>query len=120
MKKRSLLMAVITFVLVACGKLGNPLLSASDGQFMQWIAPKNAFAPPCAAALYEPAWFVNQYNALKFSARDKISAVTDRQKNDCVADLQQWANQIGITGNITRENLLDDRVKQRYLSLKRR
>lgn len=120
MNRRRLLIGLAILTLAACGKLGNPLLNASDGQFLQWIAPKNAFAPPCAAALYEPDWFIKQYNALKFSARDKISAVTERQKNDCVADLQQWANQIGISGNITHESLLDDRVKQRYLSLKRR
>lgn len=119
MKKSILLMAVITIALVACGKLGNPLLSASDGQFLQWIAPKNAFSPPCAAALYEPGWFIKQYNGLKFAAKDKISVVNDRQKDECIAELQQRANQIGIAGNITREHLLDDRVKQRYLAARR-
>lgn len=119
MNKRRLLIGLVVVALAACGKLGNPLLSASDGQFMRWIAPKNAFAPPCAAALYEPDWFIKQYNALKFSARDKISAVTEKQKSECVVDLQQWASQIGIEGNITREHLLDDRVKQRFLALQR-
>ncbi len=90
MNIRRLLIGLAILTLAACGKLGNPLLNATDGQFLQWIAPKNAFSPPCAAALYEPAWFINQYNALKFSARDKISAVTEKQKSDCAADLQQW------------------------------
>ncbi|TAJ17608.1 MAG: hypothetical protein EPO47_00480 [Rugosibacter sp.] len=119
MKNRHLLIVVATIVLTACGKLGNPLLSASDGQFLRWIAPRNGLAPSCAAALYKPEIFIGQYNGLKFSARDKISAVTERQKSECIADLQQRASEVGIEGNVTREHLLDDRVKQRFLALQR-
>ena len=116
MNKRCLIISVVTVVLAACGKLGNPLLSASDGQFLRWIAPRNGLAPSCAAALYKPALFIGQYNGLKFSARDKISAVSEKQKSECIADLQQRASEIGIEGNVTREHLLDDRVRQRFLA----
>ena len=62
--------ALIAAVLAlsACGKGDNPLVAASDGQFKQWIEPKNAFSASCAAALYEPALYVKQFNGLKFSA----------------------------------------------------
>ncbi len=116
MNKRHLLIGLATIMLAGCGKLGNPLLNASDGQFLRWIAPRNGLAPSCAAALYKPEMFIGQYNGLKFSAKDKISAVTDRQKSECIADLQQRASEVGIEGNITREHLLDDRVRQRFLA----
>ncbi|AJP48603.1 hypothetical protein PG1C_09415 [Rugosibacter aromaticivorans] len=119
MNKRRLLIVAAFIALSACGKLGNPLLSASDGQFLRWIAPRNGLAPSCAAALYKPEMFIGQYNGLKFSAKDKISAVSEKQKSECIADLQQRASEIGIEGNITRDHLLDDRVKQRFLALQR-
>lgn len=111
--------AVALLCLASCGKPDNPLVTASDGQFLRWIAPRNAFSPPCAAALYEPTWFIKQYNGLKFSARDKIATVSEKQQTECVAELQQQASQIGIEGNITRDHLLDERVKQRYLASRR-
>ena len=119
MNKRRLLIAVATVLLAACGKLGNPLLSASDGQFLQWIERKSPINPSCAAALYEPDLFVRQYNGIKFVASSKIFSVSEQQKNSCVSELLQRAGEIGIPGNITRENLLDDRVRQRYLAARR-
>ena len=118
MNKLSLPAAAVAALLVlsSCGKPDNPLVAATDGQFLEWMAPRNAFSPPCAAAFYEPAWFIKQYNGLKFSARDKISGVSEQQKNSCASELLQRANQVGIRGNVTRENLLDDRVRQRYLA----
>ena len=117
---KSWLCAVVTvFALSSCGKGDNPLVAASDGQFKQWIEAKNAFSASCAAALYEPALFVKQYNGLKFSASGKISSVTEQQKTACVSELQQRASQIGIAGDVTREHLLDDRVRQRYMAARK-
>ena len=122
MNKLSLRVATVATVLMlsACGKLGNPLLAASDGQFLQWIAKKNGLAPSCAAALYEPALFIRQYNSIIFVAHDKISSVSEKQKSECMSELLQRASQVGIQGNVTREHLLDDRVRQRYFALQRR
>jgi hypothetical protein len=117
---RSWLCAVAAVLaLSSCGKGDNPLVAASDGQFKQWIEPKNAFSASCAAALYDPALFVTQYNGLKFSASGKISSVSEQQKTGCVSELQQRASQIGIAGNVTREQLLDDRVRQRYAAARK-
>ena len=118
MNKLSQLAAVVVavFLLASCGKPDNPLVTASDGQFLQWIAKRNGLAPSCAAALYEPELFIRQYNSIIFVAHDKISSVSEQQKADCVSDLLQRANQVGIQGNVTREHLRDDRVRQRYLA----
>lgn len=119
MNKLPLLVCATVVALVSCGKPDNPLVTATEGQFAQWIEPKNAFSAPCAAALYEPELFVKRYNGLKFSAGGKISSVTEQQKSECVAELQKRASQIGIAGNVTPEHLFDDRVRQRYLSSKK-
>ena len=114
--RNRVLLAVAVVALASCGQRGNPLLAASDGEFARWIEPRNAFSPSCAAALYEPDLFVRQYNGLKFSSGEKISAVSEQQKADCVAELQKQAPQLGIRGQITREHLFDDRVRKRYLA----
>lgn len=121
MNKLSLRAAAVAALLVlsSCGKPGNPLLAASDGQFQRWIEPRSPISPSCAAALYEPALFVRQYNGIKFAASSKISAVSDQQKNGCIAELQQRASAIGIQGNVTRDHLFDDRVRQRYYAMKK-
>jgi hypothetical protein len=111
--------AAAVAALASCTKSDNPLVAASDGQFKQWIEPKNAFSASCAAALYEPDLFVKQYNGLKFSASGKISGVSEQQKTACVSELQQRASQIGIAGDITREQLLDERVRQRYAAARK-
>ena len=116
MNKLRLLIGLAIITLAACGKLGNPLLAASDGQFLRWITPRNGLAPSCAAALYKPELFVRQYNGIVFIASKRISSVSEQQKADCISELQQRASQIDIEGNITREHLLDERVKQRFLS----
>jgi len=110
-------MAVVA--LSSCAKQDNPLVAASDGQFAQWIEPKNAFSASCAAALYEPALYVKQFNGLKFSASGKISSVSEQQKAGCASELQQRASQIGIAGSLTREHLFDDRVRQRYAAARK-
>jgi len=119
MNIRRLLIGLAILTLAACGKLGNPLLNASDGQFLRWIERTNPIAPSCAAALYEPDLFVRQYNGIKFVASSKISSVSEQQKNACVSELLQRASQIGIDGNITREQVMDDRVRQRYLAARK-
>jgi hypothetical protein len=119
MNRLWLFVVVPVLALSACGKADNPLVAASDGQFAQWIEPKNAFSASCAAALYEPALYVKQFNGLKFSASGKISSVSEQQKTGCVSELQQRASQIGIAGNVTREQLLDDRVRQRYAATRK-
>jgi len=117
---RSWLCAVVTVLaLSSCGKGDNPLVAASDGQFKQWMEAKNAFSASCAAALYEPELYVKQFNGLKFSASGKISSVSEQQKTGCLSELQQRASQIGIAGNVTREHLLDDRVRQRYAAARK-
>ena len=113
------LLTVLVLLLVSCGKSGNPLLSASDGQFARLIEPRNAFSPSCAAALYEPGLFVKQYNSLKFSAAGKISTVSDQHRSECMAELQKRAAEGGIRGDVTREHLGDDRVRQRYFAARK-
>ena len=112
------LLAVAIVALASCGQRDNPLVAAPDGQFARWIEPKNAFSPSCAAALYEPDLFVRQYNGLKFSSGARISAVSEQQKAECVAELQKRAAQLGIRGEITRDHLFDDRVRKRYLAVR--
>ncbi len=116
MNKRRLLIGIATIMLAACDKLGNPLLSARDGQFLQWIAPRSVLASSCAAALYKPELFIKQYNGLRLVVSSRISSVSEHQKDTCVSELLQRASQIGIEGNIIREHLLDERVKQRFLA----
>jgi hypothetical protein len=103
-----------------CQRENNPLVSASDGQFSRLVEPKNAFSPSCAAALYEPDGFVQQYNALKFSPDARISAVSDQQRAACVDELQKRASEVGIAGNVTAEHLRDERVRQRYLATRKK
>lgn len=110
-------MAVIA--LASCGKPANPLVTASDSQFAQWVEPRNAFSASCAAALYEPELFVKQYNGLKFAAAEKIAAVSEQQKAECVAELQKRAEQVGVRGEVAREHLFDERVRKRYLATRK-
>lgn len=118
MRARWLLGAAVC-ALAACGKPENPLLSASDAQFARLIEPKNAFAPSCAAALYEPDLFVKQYNGLKFSQAGKIVAVSEQQRTQCVAELQERARELRVPGDVTRESLADERVRKRYLAARK-
>lgn len=111
-----LLGGVVVFGLASCGKADNPLVTASDAQFAQWVESKNAFSASCAAALYEPDLFVKQYNGLKFAAAGKIAAVSEQQTADCIAELQKRAEQLGVRGDIAREHLFDERVRKRYLA----
>lgn len=112
--------ACLVLLLVACGQPENPLLSASDAQFARLIEPKNAFSPSCAAALYEPELFVKQYNGLKFARAGKIAAVGEQHRAECVAELQQRAAEAGLRGEVTRQHLADDRVRQRYFAARKR
>ena len=112
------LFAGLGLLLAACGKPENPLLSASDAQFARLIEPKNAFSPSCAAALYEPALFVKQYNGLKFGQAGKIPAVGEQHRTDCIAELQGRAAEAGLR-EVTGEHLADDRVRQRYLATRK-
>ena len=112
-------LSAFILLLASCGKPDNPLLGASDGQFARLIEPKNAFSPSCAAALYEPELFVKQYNGLKFGAGGKISAVGEQHRSECIAELQKRAADGGIPGQVTRDHLLDDRVRQRYFALRK-
>ena len=113
------LLTVPVVLVVSCGEPGNPLLHASDGQFARLIEPKNAFSPSCAAALHEPDLFVNQYNGLKFGAAGKIAVVSEQHRTECLAELQKRAAEGGIRGDVTREHLLDERVRQRYLAVRK-
>lgn len=106
--------AFLLILLASCGKPENPLIAASDGRFARLIEPRNAFSPSCAAALYEPDVFVRQYNGLKFGAAGKIAAVSEQHRTQCFAELQKRAAESGIRGDVTREHLLDERVRQRY------
>ena len=119
MNRLWLVAGVAAVALNSCGKQDNPLVAASDGQFAQWVEPKNAFSASCAAALYEPEVFVRQFNGLKFSASGKIASVSEQQRSGCVSELQQRASQVGITGSLTREQLLDDRVRRRYVATRK-
>lgn len=113
------LFACLVLLLVGCGKPENPLLSASDARFAELIEPKNAFSPSCAAALYEPELFVKQYNGLKFGQAGKIAAVGEQHRTDCIAELQRRAAEAKLGGEVTREHLADDRVRQRYLAVRK-
>ncbi len=119
MNRLWLIVGMGVIALASCGKADNPLVTASDAQFAQWVEPKNAFSASCAAALYEPDLFVKQYNGLKFAAAGKISAVSEQQKADCVAELQKRAEQAGVRGDVAREHLFDERVRKRYLATRK-
>ena len=118
--KRWLLIVPAVVALASCGRPDNPLLSASDRQFARLMEPKNAFSPSCAAALYEPELYVKQYNGLKFSPAAKISMVSGEQVTECVAELRERAAAQRIRGEVTRDDLLDERVRQRYFATRNR
>ena len=120
MKKSLIVATCFAVCLVACGKTDNPLVTASDGQFARFIEPKSALAPACAAAVYEPEFFVKQYNALKFSPEGRITAVSEQQSAECVTELQKRASEVGIAGTVTPEHVRDDRARQRYLALRKK
>src|SRR5688572_26467564 len=121
MKRACIVVAVTaTLGIAGCQREANPLVAASDGQFSRLVEPKNAFSPSCAAALYEPDVFVQQYNALKFSPDARISSVSNQQRTACADELQKRASEIGITGRVTHEHLRDDRVRQRYLATRKK
>ena len=119
--KNLLIAALVAAAAIAgCKKEDNPLVTASDGQFGRLIEPKNAFSPPCAAALYDPDTFVAQYNGLKFSSDARIQTVSDQQRAECTGELQKRASEVGIPGNVSAEHLKDERVKQRYLAARKK
>ncbi len=121
MKRAWILTVVVAmFAVGGCQREDNPLISANDGQFSRLIEARNAFSPSCAAALYEPDTFVQQYNALKFSPDGRISSVSDQQKTSCANELQKRASEVGIGGAVTPEHLRDERVRQRYLATRKK
>lgn len=121
MKRACIVIAVLgVFAVGGCQREGNPVISASDGQFSRLVEPKNAFSPSCAAAVYDPEAFVQQYNALKFSPDARIASVSDQQRTACMDELRKRASEIGITGNVTQEHLRDERVQQRYLATRKK
>jgi hypothetical protein len=119
--KNELMFAIaVAAALAGCQKADNPLVSASDGQFARLVEQKNAFSPSCAAALYEPESFIQQYNALKFSPNARIGSISEQQKADCVGELQKRASEVGIPASVSPEHLRDDRVRQRYLAVRKK
>lgn len=120
MTKAFLYAAALTMALAACERSDNPLMSAEEDQFGRVIEPRTALAPSCAAALYEPDVFIQQYNALKFSPDTRINSVSEQQQADCVTELQKRASEVGIDGNVTAEHVRDDRVRQRYLAARKK
>ena len=121
MKRACIVVAVAaTLGIAGCQRESNPLVAASDGQFSQLVEPKNAFSPSCAAALYKPDVFIQQYNGLKFSPDGRIRSVSDQQRTACTDELQKRASEVGITGNVTQEHLRDERVRQRYLATRKK
>ena len=112
--------ALCIAVLPGCARVENPLLKASDAQFARIIESKNAFSPSCADALYEPETFVRQYNELKVSPTARISAVSEQQRAHCVADLLKRIRAAGIAENVTADQLIDERVRQRYIASKKK
>ena len=113
------LFAGFVLALAACGNPENPLLSASDAQFARLVEPRNAFSSSCAAALYEPELFVKQYNGLKFRQAGKIAALSEQHRADCIVELQRRAAEAELRGEVTREHLIDDRVRQRYFAVRK-
>ena len=120
MRNLLLVAAVAAAVITGCKKEDNPLVTANDGQFARLIEPRNAFSPPCAAALYDADAYVAQYNGLKFSPDARIQAVSDQQRSECTTELQKRASEIGIAGNVTADHFKDERVKQRYLASRKK
>lgn len=120
MKNELILATAVAAVLAGCQRTDNPLVSANDGQFARLMEPKNALSPSCAAALYEPEVFVQQYNALKFSPDARINAVSDQHKADCVGELLKRSSEVGIPAGVTAEHLRDERVRQRYLAVRKK
>ena len=119
--KKSLLIATVAVLMAGgCDTGRNPLIAASDGQFARFVEPRTALAPSCAAALYEPDAFVQQYNALKFSPEALLSAVTEKQQAECVTDLKKRASEVGIAGEVTTDHLRDAKVRQRYLAVRKK
>ena len=116
MKKPVIIEIAVVLAIAGCGKAQNPLLAASDGQFARFIEPRSALAPSCAAALYDPSAFVQQYNALKFSPEGRIAEVSEAQKSECVTDLKKRASEVGIAGEMTTDHLSAEKVRQRYLA----
>lgn len=93
--------------ILACSTTGNPLLDATEAQFMQALNFKG-----------EAAWSVTCDELLFFNKTAKEPMV-DNEKN-CLLRIRQRATLVGIPKQVNLEDVKDSRVKERYLALKKK
>jgi hypothetical protein len=96
--------------LVACAPQDdNPLIAASDDQFLQAMDFRSS---DCYEALFAPERLRNA------SGRPVTSDAAAVTKRACTERVQHAAARAGISPAVTPENLDDDRVLKRYAKLK--
>lgn len=105
---RALILSLLA--MVACAPQdANPLIAASDDQFLQAMDFRSS---DCYEALFAPE---RLSNASGRPLTPDAAAVTKRA---CTERVQQAAARAGISRAVTPENLDDDRVLKRYAKLK--
>lgn len=100
MRKTFSLAVLVALLLTACSKgSDNPLLSATDGQFIMTFS-----SGECNAIFFKPSAVRNP-------------RPTD--KEDCAQGIQKNAAFAGIPDAVTLQHIEDPKVKERYFSLKK-
>ena len=99
--RKSLIALCGFFMLGACSKPNNPLLSATDGQFIQIFAP--SVFNECNERFFEPS---------------KVQSPELSDKKGCAEIFKQTAAFLGIAQVVTLAHIEDPRVKERYFKLK--
>lgn len=101
MKTRTFILAVGLILVGACIKSSNPLLNATDGQFIQAM---EFTLTECGEAFFEPA---------------KVRHPYPTQKQNCANRVKENAAFAGISNMVKLEHIEDPQVKERYFKLKK-
>ncbi len=106
MKIRTFILAVGLILVGACTKSSNPLLGATDGQFIRTMnfEEMKFLGTDCEAIFFNPS-----------AAKD--SKPGDR--NDCANRVKENAALAGISNVVKLEHIEEPQVKERYFKLKK-
>jgi len=99
MKTRTFILAVGLILVGACIKSSNPLLSATDGQFIQAM---DFSVTECGETFFEPS---------------KVRHPRPTDREDCAHKVKENAAFAGISDVVRLEHIEDPQVKERYFKL---
>ncbi len=100
MKKSLISLAGILMIGACSAKSNNPLLNATDGQFIQAM---NFSLIECQSAFFNP---------------EKVEHAEVYTKEDCAVKVKKNAAHAGISDVVKLEHIEDPQVKERYFKLK--